>query len=184
MSGPVQKSPSVPGGTRRPLRRFGRDRRGVAAIEFAMLALPFFLTVFAIFETSMVFLAELTLDQSVETVARKVRTGELQRAKMSKADFDKEICDGVSFLLDCNDLEIDLNVYSDFSKLPPPSPIKNGDIDPSGFVYTLGGPETISALRVYYKWPIRTDIMRAYLSNLNDGSHLLFSMAAFRTEPF
>lgn len=163
---------------------FRRDRRGVAAIEFAMLALPFFATIFAILETSLVFVGELTLDQSVDRVARKIRTGELTKAEPSVEDFRKDICSGVSFLMDCDKLMIDLKVYDQFSDLPPPSPILSGDVNTADFGYELGGPEEITALRVYYKWPIHTDIMRRYLSSMNDGSHLLFSMAAFRTEPF
>ncbi|MBC8129296.1 MAG: pilus assembly protein, partial [Rhizobiaceae bacterium] len=68
-----------------PFGRFRRDRKGVAAVEFAILAIPFFVTVFAIVETSLVFLAELTLDQSVDRVARKVRTGELERKGADEA---------------------------------------------------------------------------------------------------
>ncbi|BDA82645.1 pilus assembly protein TadG [Aureimonas sp. SA4125] len=173
------------GGHRRGrIFRLAGDRRGSAAVEFAILAVPFFLTIFAIIETSIVFLAELTLDQSVDRVARKVRTGELQKANMTAEDFKKEICKGVEFLLDCSKLNVDIKVYPDFGALNQPTPVKNGDIDPSGFGYQLGGPETINALRVYYKWPIHTDMMRAYLSDMADGSHLLYSMAAFRTEPF
>jgi Flp pilus assembly protein TadG len=173
------------GGKRRawPFRLAG-DRRGSVAIEFAFLALPFSLAIFATIETSIVFLAELTLDQSVDRVARSVRTGELQKANMSAEDFRADICRGVDFLLDCSKLHIDIKVYGDYGSLVQPTPIKNGDIDTTGFGYQLGGPETINALRVYYKWPLHTDLLRAYLSDMADGSHLLYSMAAFRTEPY
>ncbi|GGD05354.1 TadE/TadG family type IV pilus assembly protein [Aureimonas glaciei] len=173
------------GGARRARSfRLAGDRRGSVAVEFAFLALPFFLTIFAIVETSLVFLAELTLDQSVDRVARSVRTGELQKANMTAEDFRADICQGVDFLLDCSKLHIDIRVYPDFGNLDQPTPVQNGDIDTAGFGYQLGGPETINALRVYYKWPIHTDLMRAYLSDMADGSHLLYSMAAFRTEPY
>ncbi|MBC8130335.1 MAG: hypothetical protein H7Y08_08445, partial [Rhizobiaceae bacterium] len=150
----------------------------------AILAIPFFVTVFAIVETSLVFLAELTLDQSVDRVARKVRTGELERKGADEAALRSDICSGVAFLLDCDKLVIDLKIYEAFSDLPPPSPVVDGDVRPEGFGYELAGPEAITALRVYYKFPIQTDIMRSFLSDMEDGSHLLFSMAAFRTEPF
>ena len=42
---------------RKPLRRFRRDRRGSAAVEFALIATPFFALLFAIIETSIVFFA-------------------------------------------------------------------------------------------------------------------------------
>lgn len=164
--------------------RFARDRRGVTAIEFAMLALPFFALILAIFETSLIFLGELTLDNAVDRVARQVRTGEISKAKMSEQDFSKAICGRVEFLMDCSKLKIDLANYSDFAAIPAGAPIKNGDIDSSAFGYAPPASETIASLRVYYKWPVTTDIMRKYLSDMADGSHLLVGMAAFKTEPF
>ncbi|WP_162244744.1 TadE/TadG family type IV pilus assembly protein [Aureimonas sp. Leaf454] len=162
--------------------RFRRDRQGVAAIEFALLALPFFTIIFAILETGLVFLAELTLDQAVDQVARTVRTGEAQKAGMTEAQFKQAICDKVSFLLSCPKLKIDLSVYANFASIPAPSP--SGSVDSSGFGVHMAGGETISALRVYYNWPIYTDLMRKYLATSGDGTQLLYSVAAFRTEPF
>lgn len=173
---------------RRPKRAsagFWRDRRGVGAIEFALLALPFFLMLFAVFETSVVFVAELTLGQSVDRVARKLRTGEIQQAETSEADFRKDICNGAVLIFDCSKLKVDLKVYTKFSDVPSPSsPVSNGDVSGSGFAYQLAGPKQISALRVYYKWPVVTDIMQAFLSDMSDKTHLLFAGAAFQAEPY
>lgn len=166
------------------LARLQKDRSGATIVEFALLATPFLLVVFAILETSLVFLGELTLDQAVQRVGRTVRTGEVQTAKLSEEGFRSRLCGEVNFLLDCEKLHIDLNSYAEFSAIPAAAPIKDGDLDASGFGYSPGGASSIVALRVYYKWPIYTDLMRKYLSDMDDGSHLLASMAAFRTEQF
>lgn len=42
---------------RTALRRFGRNRRGSAAVEFALVAPVFFALIFAIIETALVFFA-------------------------------------------------------------------------------------------------------------------------------
>ncbi|WP_102961047.1 TadE/TadG family type IV pilus assembly protein [Mangrovicella endophytica] len=175
---------SSPRSLRTRARLFSRDRSGATVIEFAMLALPFFGLVFATLETSLVFLGEVALDHAVEQVGRKIRTGEVAAKKMDEATFKKEICDQVSYLMDCSKLKIDLNTYTSFASIPILTPMKDGDVDSSGFGYKLPAGETITALRVYYKWPIFTDVMRKYLSDTADGSHLLFGMAAFRTEPY
>jgi Flp pilus assembly protein TadG len=164
------------------LRRFRRDRNGVAAIEFGILAMPFFLIVFAILETGLVFLAELTLDQAVERVARTVRTGEMQKAMTTEAQFKQAICDRVKILMDCSKLKIDLSTYGDFADIPPPP--TDGKIDSSGFGVRMAGTETVAALRVFYNWPIYTDMMRKYMATSTDGTQLIYSYAAFRTEPF
>jgi Flp pilus assembly protein TadG len=164
------------------LRRFRGDRKGIAAVEFGLLALPFFLIVFAILETGLVFLAELTLDQAVEKVARTVRTGEVQKAQMTEDQFKQAICDRVKFLMDCSKLKIDLSVYSDFASIPPPP--ANGVVDSSNFGVRMAGGEAISALRVFYNWPIYTDLMRKYMATSTDGTQLIYSVAAFQTEPF
>ena len=53
-------------------RRFARDERGVTAVEFGILGLPFFTIIFAILETTMVFLAGQVLDGAVEDASRLI----------------------------------------------------------------------------------------------------------------
>lgn len=168
------------------IRRFRQDRKGVAAIEFALLAIPFFAMIFATIETGIVFLAEMTLDQAVDQAGRTVRTGQAQKANLTKEAFKNSICDRVSFLLSCDELIVDVGSYgNDFAAIPPP--LKNGKIDTASFGYSPGASNTVSAVRAYYKWPIVTDVMRTYLADggsSGDGTHLLYSVSAFRTEPF
>ena len=53
-------SPAVPTASlKKTLRRFRRNRRGSAAVEFALVAPVFFALLFAIIETAIVFFAEL-----------------------------------------------------------------------------------------------------------------------------
>ncbi len=39
-------------------------------------------------------------------------------------------------------------------------------------------------LRVFYRWPVMTDIMRKSMSSLKDNKTLHFSMAVWQNEPF
>lgn len=171
-----------PRGRRGLFGRFRRDRKGVAAVEFALLAIPFFLMIFATIETGIVFLAELTLDQAVDQVGRTVRTGEVQKANVTKDVFKNRLCDKVRFLMNCDNLLIDVANFPNFESIP--KPLKNGVLDTSGFGYAPGGKNTVTAVRVFYKWPIVTDMMRKYLADGGDGTHLLYAISAFRTEPF
>ena len=72
---------------RRRAQAFARDERGATAIEFALLALPFFTLIFAILETSIVFLAGQILDSAVQDASRKIRTGQAQKPATTSTSF-------------------------------------------------------------------------------------------------
>jgi Flp pilus assembly protein TadG len=60
---------------RRGRKLFSRDESGAVVVEFAILALPFFTLIFAILETSIVFLAGQILDASVHDASRRSARG-------------------------------------------------------------------------------------------------------------
>ncbi|MCB8836822.1 TadE/TadG family type IV pilus assembly protein [Aurantimonas sp. VKM B-3413] len=164
--------------------RFLRDRQAATAVEFTLLAAPFFLLLMVLAETSTVFIGELVLDHAVARVGREVRTGQVTNANLSKAQFEQMICDRVNFLMDCSKLNVDLRSYGSFASIPTNIPVKNGDIDTAALGFSLPATQTITALRVYYKWPLYTDVMREISTKMDDRSFVIVSSAAFRTEPF
>jgi hypothetical protein len=54
------------------LARFARDRRGVAALEFGMVSIPFLGLLCAIFETAFVYYNHEVFDNAVANVARQI----------------------------------------------------------------------------------------------------------------
>ena len=66
-----------PTGTRAGVKRLLRSKDGAAAIEFAMLAIPYFVIVFAIIETFVAYTAEQLVANAVDTMGRKLRTGNI-----------------------------------------------------------------------------------------------------------
>ncbi len=54
----------------RRLRRFGRNRHGSAAVEFAIVAPIFFALIFAIIEKAIVFFAGQVLESAVQDSVR------------------------------------------------------------------------------------------------------------------
>ena len=69
---------TAPGAPRALLRRFRGDRSGATAVEFAMVSVPFFGLLFAIFQTAFVFLAQEGLDAATTAAARQLMTGQAQ----------------------------------------------------------------------------------------------------------
>ncbi len=169
---------------RRSIGTFGRARDGATAIEFALLALPFFLIVYAILEVALLFTAELVLDKATEETGRMVRVGKVQRNALTQDQFAALTCKNVKIILDCKKLVFDLKTYASFADVPTNIPMKGTDIDTSGFSYDYGRGGTIVALRVFYKWPVVTGAMRQYFGKTGDGATVLMSLSAFRTEPF
>ena len=68
------------GSLRTALRRFRRNRRGSAAVEFALVAPVFFALLFAIIETAIVFFAGQVLETVTQDSARMIMTGQAQTA--------------------------------------------------------------------------------------------------------
>jgi Flp pilus assembly protein TadG len=173
-------------------RRFLRNEKGAAAIEFAALAIPFFLMVFAIIESCLSFTAQQVLQNATDEYARQVRTGQLQISDVTLTKAKTFICNRINLIVqqDCPGLYIDLKEYDSFedaAKVHTKFKVdKDGtrDLDDTGFDAIAGGPVSINMMRVYYKWPVMTDLMRASLSNIAGGKTLHFATTTWRNEPF
>lgn len=179
------------------MRRLFKDKSGTSAIEFALLAIPFMMVIFASLETFAAFTGEQLLANATETMARKVRTGQIT-STTTQEQFRKAFCAEISVLMTCSATEaktpsklfIDVRSFTDFSKIPDAVPRKNGDLDTSGFKFEPGGPTTITIVRAYYRWEVVTDLVRPYITNLRPAGssmpkdYLMVATAAFRTESY
>src|ERR1700730_5027278 len=87
MSSPVSRAP------RNLFRRFGRNRKGSAAVEFALVAPAFIALLFAILETGIMFFAGQYLQTITQDGARIIMTGQAQNAGDTQTAFHKYICD-------------------------------------------------------------------------------------------
>jgi Flp pilus assembly protein TadG len=167
------------------LRRFAKTEDGVTAVEFSIVAAPFFALMFAIFQTALVFFSQETLETAVSTAGREIRTGQAQQAGFSAAQFKNQICQQVAALFDCaDDLALDVRTYTTFDSINLATPLdKNGNFDPSAFTYNPGHGTDIVVVRAFYEWPV-FKLLGFDISNMADGNHMLAASAAFRNEPF
>lgn len=165
--------------------RFVREQQGAAAVEFALVALPFLALLFAILETALVFFAGQTLETAAAEASRLIMTGQAQTAGYSKEDFKTQVCNRIYGLFDCSGgVYVDVKQYSDFSSVSNTKPVANGTFDSSKLDYVPGGPGCIEAVTLYYQWPIYVSLLGNNLSNLNGNKRLLAATAVFRNEPF
>jgi Flp pilus assembly protein TadG len=178
------------------LRRFRHDRRGSLAVEFSLVALPFFALLFAIIETSIVFFASQVLETGIQDAARQLYTHQLQDRNLSaaqaQADFQKDLCDRVKVLFTCSDaapIPVDVRFYPPGATIVINDPITSGNFDPSGLVFQLPPTCSVSTVvvRGFYQWPLVVTGLGYNIANIARGSssskRLLGASSAFRVEP-
>lgn len=167
-------------------RRFARHQKGAAAIEFALVALPFLALTFAIIETALVFFASQTLETAVSEAGRLIMTGQAQNGGFSQSDFKNSVCGFLSGgLFDCtNGIYVNVTTYTSFSSVNTTPPVTNGQLNTTNLNYTPGGPNCIVAVQLFYQWPIYVSLLGDSLSNLNGNYRLLAATSVFRNEPY
>lgn len=168
------------------LQDWADDKRGLAAVEFALIAVPFFFLIFGLLEVCAIFIMTTVLEHGLHEASREIRTGQAQEAGLTGAAFKTAVCDELFDLLDCDDrLAIDVNTFASFGSTSSPSPITDsGEFSSSDFDFKPGGANEIVVIRAFYEWDLFTPVMSAPLANLKDGKRLLQSTIAFRNEPF
>lgn len=166
-------------------RAFSRNTEGVAAVEFALIALPFFALLFAILETAFVFFAGQILDTGVYNASRLIRTGQAQNQSFTAAQFRDSICNEIFAILNCNsDIVVDVRTYTDFNDTDLTTPIDadgNFNLAPQ---YDPGGRNEIVVVRAFIEWPTFVPSLGNNLGNLASGNRLLAAATTFRNEPF
>lgn len=172
---------------RHKARLFRRNRRGSAAIEFALVAPLFFALLFAIMEYALMFFAAQVLETATQDTARLILTGQAQTQNFDKAKFKEEFCKHIVALLDCaGGITIDVKSYSSFDSITPQDlalPVTNRQfVDPAR--YQPGGRNDIVMVRVYYQWQFYVTNLGFNVANLGGGKRLLTASFAFRNEPF
>lgn len=175
-----------------PCARFLHNQRGSTAIEFAMLALPFALLVFAILESCISFAGQEVMANATDNVARQLRTGQVRAATVTDTSLKQMICSQMQIIVaqNCPGLLVDLRQYTTFADAAAAGfSIQTGDIvltgtSPATFTVAPGPSESKNMLRVFYKWPIMTDFLAKSMANLNGGNTLHFASVTWQNEPF
>ncbi|RYE32107.1 MAG: pilus assembly protein [Hyphomicrobiales bacterium] len=180
------------------LRRFSRSQDGVAAVEFAFVAAPFFALLFAIIETALMFWTNQVLEESLSQVSRSLVTGQSRSlytgstGAVNATKFRDDICALAPMgLIDCSKLFVDVRIYNSFSAAGSGSsgsnPVANGTLTTDGFTYVQPQGNDIVVVRAVLDYKLfLTGWASAGLTNIGTGTGrrgIVVSMA-FRTEPF
>jgi Flp pilus assembly protein TadG len=167
------------------LSRFKRAREGATAVEFAVVALPFFFFLFAIFDLALVFFSSTALENGILAAAREVRTGQAQASNMTQEQFRTLVCNEISMVLACDArLGLDVRKYTGFGSAQfQPALDENGNLS-GNMQFDPGGPGDVVIVRAFYVWPMLTPSVGSYFADMPGGKRLLEASFAFRNEPF
>ncbi|MDA8049941.1 MAG: pilus assembly protein [Rhodospirillales bacterium] len=173
-----------PGGRKGARQPLLTCEKSSAALEFALIAIPFFAMLIAIFATGLVFLSQQVLQTATTETARLILTGQAQLGGLTAAQFQQDVCTNAGPLLPCSDIYVNVQTYSSFSSMSMLNPLQNGNFNQASMNYDLGGPGDIVLVQVFYEMPVLAGPLGFTLANMAGNDRLLQATAVFRNEPY
>ncbi len=172
---------------RRLLASFAANRRGIAAVEFSLVALPFFALLFVIFQVGIVYLADNELETATEKASRQLLTGQVQSAGLTASQFISVVCQNLPVLFQCSGVMVDLEDVSSFASANTSAPTltynAQGQVT-NNWQFQIGGAGSILVLRVMYQFPVYLGPIALNLANLPNGDYLLMTTSVLEVEPY
>jgi Flp pilus assembly protein TadG len=182
MSDPVGKGQARPQ-RRRSFQKFRRSENGAAAVEFAIVAAPFFALVVAILELCIYFFATRYLEDATLNASRLILTGQSQASANAETSFKNGLAASLPTWLDPTKAKYDVKVYTDFGSINNAPPMAGGNLDPTKLGFNAGKPGDIVVVRVYYEYPMVGKYFGTGMGTLANGNQLITATTTFRNEP-
>lgn len=168
--------------------RFAKAKRGVAAVEFALVIVPFMMLTVGVAEIAMIGFAQSSLDFAVNETARQIRTGQAQMGNLNQTEIEDRLCGEMGNFLgvDCaGSLYLDVQRFDSFLEAAAvDTPIVDDAFQTGGFGYQPGAPSDIVIVRAFYRWQTLTPMFEEVFKNVANGDRILASSMMFRNEPY
>ncbi|HXG78115.1 MAG TPA: TadE/TadG family type IV pilus assembly protein [Methyloceanibacter sp.] len=171
-------------GLRSPVR-FGGDRSGASALEFALVAVPLLLLLFGIFQVALIYLGNLAIEGAAAQGARLIRTGQAQMQGLNANTFKEKVCEQLPAFLTCAKLQVDVRRFNNFGSTQLTNPLDDSGNMKSSFSYDPGNAGDVVVVRVFYAWDVTAEFPSLLnMSNMSGNQRLLMATVAFRNEPY
>ena len=178
--------------THKRSKKFSKNQDGATAIEFALVALPFFALLFAIIELAIIFFVNSALNNATSEAGRLIRVGQFQNCG-GATRFRQLVCENMQGLGSCDaNLRVDVVSNPTFSSISLPNtnnvtvnPVTGLFTPPAGTftpVIAASSPVVVQST-FYYRLVLPAQLTRLE-TNSGTGIRILKSTTAFRTEPF
>ncbi len=173
----------------RLLRGWVPDARGSAAVEFAMLGLPFFAILGVVFQAGLHILTQQSLDDAVDRAARALFTGEFQTEADGTPATDRMrslMCRSLRFA-NCADLKLDVTSSATFASASQTQPYddkaKNWNTA-FGKTFTCPTGDVVVSITAAVPATLYFSLLMPSGQPMPNGRQLLVSTAIFRSEPY
>jgi Flp pilus assembly protein TadG len=168
-------------------RRTGarKAREGAAAVEFGLVALPFFILLYSLIELGLVFMIDAVAENAVVEATRLIRTGQAYDQGFNAAKFKAAFCDNMSvFETDCAArTTIDVRVVASFAAADEGADA-DGDGVPDEDSYDGGDATDLVLVRIWYRQPMIAPSLTQAVTSGGTGEVVISSTTAFRNEPW
>ncbi|KZM48398.1 hypothetical protein OA90_20865 [Labrenzia sp. OB1] len=170
---------------RRNRRSLLKDDRGVTAIEFAMIGIPFFVLSIGIMEVGLVLVVNRMVDDAVVSAARMIRTGQAQEGTFTADEFRDQICGFLpTFVCDASRMSVEVVSVDSFAEAnAAPSLYDDEGNIREDLQFVTGDASDIVVMNVIYKWPMMMSNLELYPEDRGGVRHLT-STLVFRNEPW
>jgi len=163
-----------------------RRTDGAAAIEFAMIVVPFLGLMLAILQVALLALAQGELETATEVSVRQILTGQAQANNLTQSQFTQLVCSNLTTMFSCGNLMVDVETAGSFGTAITSAPTitfnAQGNVT-NQWQYQPGTTGSIVVARVMYQWPLLLGPLGLTLNNMSNGNHLLLATAVFENEP-
>src|SRR5262249_46557291 len=129
----------------------------------------------------------------MDQTSRLIRTGQAVSEKLTVDQFKQKICDGAGTWINCNKLQIWAQHWADWSD-PNLAPHQCVDVNNAVEKNTANGSDPIATysgtasdvvvVTGCYEWDFASKVPFFSLANMQNGSMMMQTATAFRTEPF
>jgi len=168
----------------RLLRALSKDRKGSAAIEFAILALPFFVVIFAIAEIAVMYFVDSGLDAALHKTVRQVRVGVAKSGAWDATKFKDVLCSELAYSFSCSSkVKVRATVVTDMASISKVSGITAGALNVTED-FSLGDSGSYVLVQAFLPWDPTFKLYAISSDRLSDGSYVLSAAELIKNEPF
>ena len=130
------------------------DRRAAAAVEFALICLPFILFLLAVMDASLHFYLQQALDFATQTAARQVQLGHVPASYTASDYVNKVFCPIFGSFQVCSNLSVDVRPVTDYQQLTNSGvPDAPDSVATTGFAFCPGQPGQLMYVHIVYLAP-------------------------------
>lgn len=167
------------------LKRFQKSQDGTAAVEFALVSVPFFTLLIGTIEIMMMFSTQMMLEGATENASRQIKTGFFQQAQYEdpEQEFRNVLCEQIGFLMNCDEIVIEMLPFETFAEASEFTPVydEDGQIISRGF--NSGNVNDTILIRTAFQYQMITPFIDRVFAR-DSGSKLLMTTLVRKTEPY